>query len=375
MTGRAVPDRDILIAGAGIAGLATALALRTRGIGSTLIERRADAVDAGLAINLPGNAIAALRRLGLGDAMEEMGRPIRRREYRTSNGRLLFAVDEDAFWGAALRPRAVRRGDLLRLLTRALPPSCIRTGAVERAEQDASRVVAHLSDGGALPADLLIGADGVSSAVRRAPFGETDNASAQIGNASWRFMAPNPGVDCWTVWAKSGAIILLMPVDTDEVYGWATTGRGRSAPEGDELAGAFERFPAMVRAAIAAALSSPTALHHSPLVEVRLPAWSDRRIVLVGDAAHAMAPVWAQGAAMALEDALTLAELLAGATNLAAVGAQYEARRRARVDHVSAMTDRMSRAAQLPSIVRDLLLPLIGPRSYAATYGPLKTDG
>ena len=94
--------------------------------------------------------------------------------------------------------------------------------------------------------------------------------------------------------------------------------------------------------------------------------------MLVGDAAHATAPVWAQGAALGLEDALVLAALLAERSEWSTVGAAYEALRRPRVAHVQAMTDRLSRTARQPGWARNLLLPVIGPRSYRATYEPLR---
>ena len=106
--------------------------------------------------------------------------------------------------------------------------------------------------------------------------------------------------------------------------------------------------------------------------EVRQPRWHRCSVVLVGDAAHATAPVWAQGAALALEDALVLADLLASQSDWTVVGDEFERRRRARVEHVQAMTDRLSRAASLPGWLRDRLLPFVGPRSYRETYGALK---
>jgi 2-polyprenyl-6-methoxyphenol hydroxylase-like FAD-dependent oxidoreductase len=83
--------------------------------------------------------------------------------------------------------------------------------------------------------------------------------------------------------------------------------------------------------------------------------------------------VWAQGAALALEDALVLAELLATHEDWSQVGSAYERQRRPRVTHVQAMTDRLSRAAALPTWLRDAILPFVGPRSYRETYRPLRT--
>ena len=105
---------------------------------------------------------------------------------------------------------------------------------------------------------------------------------------------------------------------------------------------------------------------------MRCPHWSSGRVAVIGDAAHATAPVWAQGAALALEDALVLAALLAGGRDWSALGAEFDRRRRPRVDHVQAATDRMSRLLRVPIRVRDLLAPIAGPASYRAAYSPLR---
>ncbi|MGU3359372.1 FAD-dependent monooxygenase [Methylobacterium sp. M6A4_1b] len=364
----------VLIAGGGIAGLAMARALHRRGVPALILERRVDTTEAGLAINLPGNAVQALRQLGLADALGQIGSPIRRREYRTERGRRLFAVDEEAFWGAPAQPRCVRRGDLLRLLADGLPADAVRRGrAIAAVHQSAGDVSVELADGRAERGGWLVGADGVHSAVRRSVFGATAPSPALLGQASWRFMAPNPGLDAWTLWAGAGALFLLIPVDRDEVYGWVSVGAADAA--GRDLAAVrrvFDRFPQPVQATLDRVLSRPDAIHHSPLEEVRGAHWTRGRVLLIGDAAHATAPVWAQGAALALEDALVLAGLLSGGGDRNGIGPAYEALRRPRVAHVQAMTDRLSRTATMPDWARNLLLPVIGPRNYRATYEPLR---
>ena len=102
--------------------------------------------------------------------------------------------------------------------------------------------------------------------------------------------------------------------------------------------------------------------------------WRRGRVVMIGDAAHATGPVWAQGAAMALEDAIVLADLLARRDDWSTVGAEWEGRRRSRVSHVQAATDRMSRLAGLPKWFSHAVAPLAGPRAYRAAYAPLRTD-
>lgn len=366
----------VLVAGGGIAGLAVRRALHRQGIPSLTLERRGSPADAGLAINLPGNAVRALAQLGLLDDLREVGSPVRRREYRTERDRLLFAVDEAAFWGSETIPHCLRRADLLRLLERGLVPDDIRRGTgVVAVRQDPRSAAVELEDGTIARGGLLVGADGVNSTVRRSLFGDRAVGAALLASRSWRFMVPNPGVEAWTLWAGRNGLFLLIPVGRNEAYGWiSTTADPDLGSDPRALQGVFASFPRLVRNALEAALSQPASIHHSPLEEVRIPAWASDRVVLVGDAAHATAPVWAQGAALALEDALVLAGLLAERSEWRRVGSDYEALRRPRVAHVQTMTDRLSRTARMPNWARSVLLPLLGPRSYRATYGPLRAS-
>jgi 2-polyprenyl-6-methoxyphenol hydroxylase-like FAD-dependent oxidoreductase len=97
-------------------------------------------------------------------------------------------------------------------------------------------------------------------------------------------------------------------------------------------------------------------------------------VLVLGDAAHAIGPVWAQGAALAMEDALVLARLLSVGTDWSAAVDEWERLRRPRVEGVLAATDRMSRLARLPDAVLRVTGPRLGPRGYAHAYGPLRSD-
>jgi len=368
-------SQRVIIAGGGIAGLATARALNRRGIAATVVERSPDAADGGLAINLPGNAIAALDRLGLANGIDRFGYPVRKREYRTSGDRLLAAIDEDAFWGEAMRPRAIRRADLVAMLGAGLESSCdLVPQAITAVRQDAAAVDVTLADGSQRSGRLLVGADGVRSTVRAAVMGPSHAVAARLASESWRFMAPNPGVDGWTVWTGKAGMILLLPVEETTVYGWVSlSAPDTSGSHVERLDAAFRDFPERVRKALSWALAHPEGIYHSPIEEIRMASWSEGRVVLVGDAAHATAPVWAEGAALAMEDAIVLAQVVAEADDDTRIGPRFEQLRQARVAHVQAMTDRLSKAARLPHALRTLLMPFITPRSYEGTYGPLKT--
>jgi 2-polyprenyl-6-methoxyphenol hydroxylase-like FAD-dependent oxidoreductase len=365
------PSPDIAIVGGGIAGLALGRQLSMLGIEASLYERRPDPLDMGLAVNLPGTAVRALGMLGLGEALAAAGHPLRRREYRSDRDRLLFAVDEDAFWGPNARPHGIHRAALLRMLA---ADQRIDAGVgVDAIAIGAGSVQVRLSDGTEVRPHLLVGADGVRSRVREQIFGAADPSRAMLAQASWRFTTANPGIDCWTLWVGADAMILLMPVSEHEVYGWATlTGTDSSSASTGQLLRRFGTFPRHVRDTIERAMAAPGGLHHSPLEEVRLPGWVRNRVVLIGDAAHATAPVWAEGVAMAIEDAIVLGNCIAEAGDPADALVAYERRRRPRVNHVQKITDAMSKAVGLPPWLRRLIMPVLGPIRYRQAYGLLR---
>jgi 2-polyprenyl-6-methoxyphenol hydroxylase-like FAD-dependent oxidoreductase len=365
----------LLVVGGGIAGFGLVRALSLRGVSCTLVERLPAPPGSGLGLNLPGNALGALAALGLAEKVVDRGVRIRRREYRNRTGRLLFAVDEEAFWGQMGPSVCLRRGDLVDILRASTPEVTPRWGSpLVLAELVDEGVRVQLESGPAETYDFVVGADGVHSAVRRALLPEDDLRRSLMTAASWRFTAPNPGVDCWTVWSGATGTFLLIPVDAEHVYGYASATRGGGA--GDDprwLESTFAGFPEPVAGTIAAVVDTGDALYYSPVEEVRCQRWSRGQLVLVGDAAHATGPVWAQGAALALEDAIVLADLLAARDDWSGVGAEFERLQRPRVDHVQAATDKMSRLAALPSRLRDLVAPVLGPRTYRGAYEPLRT--
>jgi 2-polyprenyl-6-methoxyphenol hydroxylase-like FAD-dependent oxidoreductase len=358
----------VLVVGAGVAGLAAARALGLEGVDVHVVDRRSGPPTEGLGVNLPGNAVRALRHLGAADRVLDEGIPVSRREYRAASGRLLFDVDEAAFWASVAPSVCVRRGVLVEALGVGVD---VRWGAaVEAVRTDASHVLATVA-GAEERYDYVVGADGIHSVVRDSVAPASPRPSAMTG-ASWRFVTGNPGVDCYTAWTGHGVTLLLIPVAPDEVYGYAASNRGGAAgPEPEWLTSAFDRFPEPVRAVAGRAAADA---YHSPVEEIRVEPWHAPRAVLLGDAAHATGPVWAQGAALAMEDALVLARLLGRADDWSDVGPEWERLRRPRVEHVQAATDRMSGLARLPDLVLRFTAPLLGPRGYRHAYEPLRPD-
>jgi 2-polyprenyl-6-methoxyphenol hydroxylase-like FAD-dependent oxidoreductase len=367
-------SRRILVVGGGIAGFAMIRALAQRGIAATLVDRLSGPPEGRLGLNLPANAVRALQALGIGDGLRELSMPVLRREYRNARDRLLFAVDEAGFWGEGAGSVCARRGDVIDLLRADTTSAAVRWRAtVVGVAQVEQTVEVSFSDSDTETYDFLVAADGLHSTVRTSIFGGGGSRTALLSAASWRFVTTNPGVDCWCVWSGAGGTLLLIPVAADQAYGYASATRGGSVGTDPRwLSSTFGGYPPPVRRAVSSALADPSSLYHSPVEEVRLESWHRGRVVLIGDAAHATAPVWAQGAALAAEDALVLAELLAARDDWGRIGEEFELRRRPRVEHVQKMTDRLSRAAGLPGWLRDAILPVLGPRTYRETYGPLR---
>jgi 2-polyprenyl-6-methoxyphenol hydroxylase-like FAD-dependent oxidoreductase len=130
------------------------------------------------------------------------------------------------------------------------------------------------------------------------------------------------------------------------------------------LAGYVEPVPKL--------LANADVLHSAPNEEVSLPRWSRGLTLLIGDAAHATSPNMAEGAAMAVEDALVLADCLAAAGTIASALAAFEARRRPRTEWVRAQTHRRDRSRHLPGPVRDVVLGRFGMKVFQANYRPLR---
>ncbi len=186
----------------------------------------------------------------------------------------------------------MRRSDLAALLMKDVPAYLTRyQSAVTSATASGNSATVTTSDGQRLEASYLVGADGVHSIVRKLCFQGGSASFSQLAQRSWRFIGPNPGVDCWTVWMGQHAIVLLIPLGPDEVYGWATVTHDKSLPKIPGFCCSI--WPASLAnrgGPVEEALSTPDRLFTSPLHEIRLSDWSCNRAILIGDAAHATAP-------------------------------------------------------------------------------------
>jgi 2-polyprenyl-6-methoxyphenol hydroxylase-like FAD-dependent oxidoreductase len=355
-----------LIAGAGIAGLATAVTLREAGLDVEVVERGAGPDRGGTGLFLPGNATRALRRLGL-DLDRLGGATIHKQRFCDSRGRLLAEAPLDEIWADCGPCLGLPRTALHRALTEAAGVPVQYGNGVTGLALTADQVAVELADGTRREVDLVVGADGLRSAVRRA-IGDA-GPPRPVGQLSWRFLVDDlPAVDAWTVLLGHRRTFLLVPVGGGRVYCYADVAADRAG-----LLQLFGDFGGPVPAALDR-LGDPQAAHVAPIEEVVTPRSVAGRVVLVGDAAHAVSPNLAEGAAMACEDALVLGEELTARPHVPDALAAYADRRGPRVSWVREQTHRRDRTRALPAALRRLILRRAGERVYRAPYLPLLAE-
>jgi len=328
----------VLIVGAGIGGLTAAIALARRGVEAALIERSPAFAPAGAGITLQPNATAVLDALGVPlDPAAVL--PIGEVAMVDPRGRTLFggspARDTDPF--PAIN---IRRAELHDALLSACGRDRVRLGVELAAlEPDADGVRVRLGDGSEARWDLVIGADGLHSAVRRAILPAAACEPRYAGQTCWRLQLEAPDlvpvvtIERWTPGRRLGVV----PLSRGGIYVYLVESapRGSVGPDTATTAHLRRRFGGLderLDAILARAEGDPSLLvHHGDLVDLPVYSTGRGRVLLLGDAAHAMTPNLGQGAAMAIEDAGALALLWPGCP-LSELPAALAAERRARVE-------------------------------------------
>ena len=357
----------ILIVGGGIGGLTAARALRRAGFRPQVIERAPAWAPVGAGIALGVNAMRVLDRLGAGAAVAARGRAVERGEIADRRGRPLAAMDIASSAPGETRSVAIHRAALHEALYESIGDTPVRLGTTPAAiDAEADRPRVELSDGTGDEYDLVVGADGLRSQVRDLVFGA--NPPRYAGYTCWRLIVPGvAGIDYPLEMWGAGRRFGLVPIGDGLLYCFATS--NAPAQEADPEDGRLQRFRKRFEdfggavPAVLERLKRPEQLLHNDIEDVVQAPWHRRRVVLLGDAAHAVTPNLGQGAAMAIEDAAVLAESLAGVAPLEAALAAYESRRRRRVEWVQSRSRRLGRVAQWQSpfacAARNTLLRLL----------------
>lgn len=339
------PDRTLIVGG-GIGGMALAAALSRLGMPFLLLEQAEELGEIGSGLGVMPGAVRALEALGAGGELFEDGAPFRRFRVATRDGEDLTEVSFTRLFAAAGRAGYVmHRAALHRALRELVAPESIRTGARVRAVEQAGGEVRAWLEGAEEPVrgDLLVGADGLGSVVRRHVLG--DGPPRYAGETIFRGIA-DAGLaepDLCRELFGDGRRAAYYDLGGGRTYWWATA----PLAQGTALAPA-DRGSYLARAFAGWAFGVPELLARTPAERIlqndifdRRPArrWHRGRVGLIGDAAHPTTPNLGQGACMAIEDAVVLARCIGRAES---ASAGFEAFFRARSRRTAA-TVRLSR--------------------------------
>ena len=342
----------VVIAGGGIGGLSLALSLHAAGIDDVEVLEAAPAIEElGVGINVLPHAVRELSELGLADDLSAQGLATGEFVMFNKHGQRIWGEPRGLAAGYRWPQYSIHRGRLLGVLHRAfaerLGETRLRTGhRVVNVTQNDRSVCAHVAGGTRVEGDVLVGADGVHSSVR-AQLHPGEGAPLWNGITMWRAVAQ--GVPCLTgssmviigYFGKRAVVYPITRPDRDgraliNIVLEATTGAGRPMPRQD-----WDHVvdPAQIRAVFATMrfdwidigelIDAAPRWWQYPMVDRDpLPRWGSGRVTLLGDAAHSMYPVGANGASQAVIDARVLARALALAPTAQSALDDYETARR-----------------------------------------------
>ncbi|MEA2905311.1 MAG: hypothetical protein QOI12_2698 [Alphaproteobacteria bacterium] len=314
--------QNVAVVGAGLGGLCAAIALRQRGFDVTIYEQADRLGEIGAGIQLSPNASRVLIALGLDRAFEAIAFEPNRHVVRSwKTGAIVSATQMKGVF----RPQygagyfGAHRADLHSVLQRAVPAECIRLNAkCTGVRQLADRAILTFADGSEAQADVVVGADGIRSAVRASLFGP--DAPRFTGHIVWRGLVPSDALPKgliepdMTAWFGPNGTVVHYYVRRGKLVNWiahfeADWREESWSVESDwrEAAKAFAGWNPLL-----GELFSRTERCYKWALYDRdpLPGWTQGRVTLLGDSAHPMLPYLAQGAAQALEDGYVLADML-----------------------------------------------------------------
>ena len=333
---------SVLIIGGGIAGLAAAVALRRQGVSVDLVEVQPDWTVYGVGIIQPNNTLRALARIGLAEACVKQGAPFPGWRICDPEGNLLIEGPASNVADARYPPvNGITRIALHNILVAAAQEAGARLmlGRTATITSNGSQGVdVAFSDGLEAHYDVVIGCDGVASPTRQHLF--PDAAQPRFaGQGVWRYNLPRPKDLEWGYMffgrkSKAG----LVPLSPSLMYMLLVTPEEERffPPEAlaDEFRARLNEYGGII-GELSKQIQEPSEVVYRPLTSLMLPQpWSKDHAIIIGDATHSTTPHLAQGAAMAIEDAVLLGELLGQLDDVQSVFASFMSRRYARTKFV-----------------------------------------
>jgi 2-polyprenyl-6-methoxyphenol hydroxylase-like FAD-dependent oxidoreductase len=388
-----------LIIGGGIAGPALALLLKKAGMSSAVYEAHQTLEDVGGGFTIAPNGMNVLEEIGIADAVADSGAKVSEFRFRNQNGKVLARYRaghvEKYRWPSV----ATSRTALHRILMEGAARQGIQVEYHKRLKElstvDGGKMLALFEDGTTARGDFLVGADGVHSRVRQVIFPSAAGPSYLGVLGVGGFVTPSVIVAADVADRRS----LNFTVGRAGQFGYCNIGQNEERwmwwchlPQDRELTSAelavvsneelrkklLERYRGWHEPIETFLVNTPAIIKTNIYEAPRLPAWHQDRVVLVGDAAHAMSPSAGQGASVALEDALYLVKLLRQFSGeFETVFGEFERARRPRAEKISAeayKNETRQRIELGPLVCRlrdsmlSVVLPLFGPRSLDRMY-------
>lgn len=325
----------VLIVGGGIGGLSACIGLCKAGVHVTIAELQSQYNVYGVGIIQQANALRALDALGVADEAMKHGSPYAAVKMCTPLGHVIGEAGTPPI-GRFPSHNGISRKILHDILLKAATAGGaeFKMGTtVDTLNNQPGRVDVTFTDGSSGTYDLLIAADGINSKIRTMEFGEYK--SNYVGLSVWRYSFKRPAdLDTGYIYFGKNSKIGIIPMTADTCYMFIVSAEGADNPFIHEhelipkFKGYMREFPVAMIQELIEQVTNPKEVNYRPLETLHLPApWYKNRVIVIGDAAHATIPQLGSGAALAIEDAVVLSELIQSNTDVPQIFETFMQRR------------------------------------------------
>lgn len=307
--------KKILISGAGVAGLTLAFWLKKHGFIPTLVEKSSSLRIGGYKIDIRGTALEVIRRMNLYESIFESRTDIQGATYVDQKGQVLTTMSGDLYGSRMTGDLEIMRGDLCQILFNQLDVECLFGNSVRNCEEKAGGVWVEFEKGKERTFDLVVGADGLHSNIRRLAFGPEEKFLHNLGIYLSVFSIPNfLKLDRWEIECKEGTRLVNVYTTKEAKACFAFYDKSLEMPRTVEsqraiLEKTFRNF-GWETPRLLDEMNHSSDFYFDQSAQVKCPAWHHGRIVLLGDAGYAPSPMSGQGTSVALIGAYVLAQEL-----------------------------------------------------------------
>ncbi len=305
-------QKDISIIGAGIGGLTMGLILKQSGYPFNIYERASEIKPVGAGIVMANNAMQVFKKMGIHHKIENAGNRISVMKITDERLRQISAIHLSRFEEKyGVHNVAIHRADLQRILAEEIGYEHIQLSKSLIEITQNEKYILSFEDGISAQTDIIIGADGIKSKVRKELFPE--GTIRETGQFCWRGVCDNLLVETYSneayeCWGK-GKRFGFVKINSKQVYWYAVINESLLKQKEETLEDLFKEFHPSIREIIR--ITPKTSIHESSIIDLKpIHQWANKNACLMGDAAHATTPNMGQGACQAIEDAYVIGQLL-----------------------------------------------------------------